>query len=409
MVVGHGQEGAALCLPRGPMLTVQEAASLVGKTANVVLSVCGSAIAPPNGTSLAEETAASGAALVLGFQDDINKTDARELTKHILERVGASARTNDAVSLATWETALTSVGKANPAHIAAAVLYAHPALLAGASTLSRVKLRQRVRSAAPAKATATCWGTPGQVTCFAEGERKLRLPLPVDVGVDVCVTVGGSVSGWPSVLQNVDITAVVEAFDLGDASRLHIALTAHFANVPWAWRTAVLSATIRALSHLHGDDGPGVALSHLRTIARDQWGALDAVPRLLDIATGDEVCHPLGNWPDLSVRRIIVGQSVHTGSPPNDISPTLVAEARPSELAGPLTVETTLSLANAQQQRFARGRARYQWIPELVAGQSGVLVPARATVSGIDAPDGRGPRLRGMKRTELVSASDHLY
>ena len=418
VVAGHGTDVGGLQLADGTSVTAEAVAEMVQSGAAVLLAVCGSAAAPASGTtavvSLAETLAARGAALVLGFQNDVDKEHARELTAVVVSALaerGAAGGRDGRLGLTDWEAALAAAREARgldtATRVVAPVLYAHPALLAG-ETAELVRVRA-TELGHRGEATAICWCTPGQVTCFDDNGRQWRLPLAVDVGVDLQVILGEprelpSVS--TAVLSEDDVRTLAVAFELPSADHVRLVLTGVIEQSDWAVRTAVLSAAIRALASL-GPWRNHSAHQLLHDVARQEWGALDGVPRILDVQTGRRSNVELGDgWPDVEVTPIYDAPMLHKAGPPARLPPATLATSRP---AWPMTAEQLCEEALQQQKRFGRGGDR-SWVPKVTSGTKGLLVPSRARLAPIAATDGRGPRLAwAPARTSRLAASDDVY
>jgi hypothetical protein len=310
---GKGMDASAETVPR--WISGPEIAQAVGcPPSAVVLAMCGSAAAGIDlSPSAAAEIARVGATLVLGFQaaepaaphvDQFVDAFVRHVRETILEH-------GPLVSLVDWERSMIAARADAPAAAVTTVLYVHPSLCAG---------RARVLQGAPARrgrpltrtdrqtraATAIPFYVPGQVVCFEHDGRTLRVPLPVDIGAVVKVDLGrgasGGVRGTGAVEPSLtvrDLERLARAWDLptGDVG---VRVESAFGAREWAGGAAELSAVVRALAALLGTRPPDRVLELLDEHVRDEWGAHDGAPRVVDLEGRRVARFP--SWPPLVVK-----------------------------------------------------------------------------------------------------------
>ena len=420
VVGGHGTADCALLLPGGGRLDADAiSGALVDGPSCVLLAICRSATAPPPDSerltlpSLAEAIAERGPAVTIGFQrDEVDKTPVRVFAETAFSALGPLlVEPEHTMSLLDWELALceTRLGRAGLDPIAP-VAFVHPSLLDGvpAERATPPRTLRRSRHLVTGEAEATCWYVPGQLTCFAASShpqaRQLRVPLPVDCGVDLRVALSRGCHADPNergdhhTLTIQVLKDLARAFELDDALGITVELSARPVDMQWANETAELSAAIRALSAITRRRAPDAALELLYALR--QWGAPDGAPRVIDISTGRPVAR-LAGWPSL----IVAPQpGVAPFDPPVNLGPGL-PHGPPLALLEPLTAETVKPLIRMEYRRLNASSG-----PEGLrapARMDAVANPGEAVVRAGDCPDGRVVTARVRRRE--VRGSDELY
>jgi hypothetical protein len=420
LLAGHGTADCALRVAAGDDLDVDSiAGALAGGPSSVVLAICRSAVArAPDAEmaaqpSLAEAVASQGAAITIGFQgEEVEKKCVSDFVETAFDALGPLLTTPDrSLTLLDWELALCDARFGRPGlDPIAPVAFVHPMLLTGASIRapepSRVP-RGRLTYRAPRldETEATCWYVPGQIACFAASSafdaRQLRVPLPVDCGVDLRVSLaqGAHVDprqgGDHHSVTLEDLVRLGHAFDLGGRLGITLELTARPVDSRWANRAAELSAAMRGLSAITTQPVPAAALQLLHAAVRDTWGAPDGAPRVIDIQSGQAVAR-LAPWPSLIVEP---HGTVARSAPPIERLPGL-PPAPPATLLGALTAADVLKLIRDEYKRLngsgdssrVRGASR----------MNAVANPAEATVrlgagnaGGVLTLEARDRRVRG--------------
>lgn len=287
---GHGTRDDGWQLPCVTLSGEALARHLDGRPAAVILAMCQSAFA-------AARLTASGIGLAVGFQGrDSPEIDVRNFVRETTDAL-REPLLDGADMFAAWERALIA-GRGRLSHHEGVlpVVVVHPDLLAGVTRARVTNLRTDRPPRAPA--TARPFYVPGQVCCWRENERTLRLPLPVDAGV--LLTLRVTTEGRRG-------SALADAWRLPEHWGLAIECSPPSAVAGWATSSAELSAAIRALSHLLGEPPPDAVLALLdETVARD-WGAPDAAPRGIESGSGARVVR-FAQWPALDVDATITHQ-----------------------------------------------------------------------------------------------------
>lgn len=408
LVCGHGDEdGIAVGVGvREDAVALQD--QLGQQVGCVVVASCGSAASPgPDRPSIALATARRGRAIVVGFQGSkaaLHHVEpfVRAVATHLASRLRGEQSATPVV-LRDWEVAITAARGQAGSGAVAPVVYVHPSALAGRSTtdVRRPTTGAHGRRRRHQRVVAIPWYVPGQVAWVAVGGRVLRLPLPVDIGTRVRVTIappglpgaGNHVvtvlppPGWSGgasravALRDGDVRRLADAWAIADHGVAVEVLPSVWATRndvrSWAPRSAELGAVARALAAPEVHDLPAMPTAVRGLLARlvaEEFGAPDAAPRLVE-PTG-RVAVSLGEWPGIAVRPW-PGGVVPDNRP---LSRADMLECSPNELADP-----GLTLAQVED---AMGRGTH--LVELASRQAAWLAPP--------APARLPPNLRAATR-----------
>jgi hypothetical protein len=345
LVCGHGDARRGLELGEGERADASDFGLLGEVVDSAILAMCGSAAEDPpvDEASPALALARAGAGPIVGFQGDVVDLDNVRLCVDELVRVLSPAlagETRDAlVTLELWEDALAA-GR-HRIHDAATVpvAYVHPAqLLAGAAR--DVALRRSApwqwADEDTVPVTVIPWYVPGQLVRLSDGDQMFRVPVPVDVGrlLDVAVVRGtdSRVDG-KAYVGPADLDELAARFDFPPDRR--IALVCHAGTTEprdlgwWGARSAELSAIIRALTTGRRLSIPPAVRKLLDEAVRQDWGAHDAAPRLVEIDSGRAVRHLASAWPPLEaeVARTRLPYSVRPVTAAKDARLAAISEA----------------------------------------------------------------------------------
>ena len=325
-VCGHGEGHLGADAGNEARLDGRSLAKLApGGPYAVALAMCGSAMSGQGErqASVALEVARTGVPLVIGFQGKRVMLDRMNpflacLADRLATSIASEATGDEkTLSLKFWETAIHEARGKIPEGASAPVVYVNPALLhARHAGRTRSRRHRPVRSPESAtSAVATLWHVPGQLICFEDGGRLLRVPLPVDTGSEVQVEGGAGEfgvrsSGRDALLTAADLEAVAETWPLPKGSGLTATFTAEVEDdedqvARWACYSAELSGVIRAVSHLTGSAPSAEILEMLDDAVRDDWGAHDAAPRAIELETGRRV-RRFAAWPPLAASPVHV-------------------------------------------------------------------------------------------------------
>lgn len=381
---GHGTRDQGWLLGQRTLSAGALARALRGRPSAMVLAMCQSA-------ATADRLVRSGIALSVGFQGrDSPEIDVRNFVGAALAELREPLlRGGD--MFAAWENALRE-GRRSMSHAEGVlpVAVAHPDLLAGmrARRVTRLESGDQPRRAAVARP----FYVPGQVCCWTEEGRTLRLPVTVDAGAQVRVRL--TVDG------RRDAPELADAWGLPSSWGLIVECKRPPEVEGWATRSAELSAAIRALTHLLDEPPPDAVLALLDAAVARDWGAHDDAPRAIEHATGARVAR-FTAWPAL------------VAEPTVQLSLDDVALKRraPHPLAGTAAADVEASLQDAKS--LLRLVDSYQLsvierVPlELRAGRRHheVYVPAVAALTQADR-DG-GPILLAVDRAS-ADAEDEL-
>lgn len=399
IVAGHATHAGALDVGGGMSLSGSDLAKGLAHGPPVaILAVCGSAVRedPPSpGLSMVESVARAGVGLSIGFQGDRTWTEhaasfVGRLTSELRPALEGLARAPD---LLDWELAIAAARGTNSDAVAA-VAYAHPALLAAGEQGRGATARRRARLG---RASAEPWYVPGQVVVLPAPDRAgaaLRLPLPVSVGaqINVELTRGGECSSEGSAVGAPELTELHEIWGLGSDRPIRVTIEHSDRPAPrqWARGSAELSAVLRALRTITGWPIPPLAFDMLHAAVANDWGAPDAVARLLDVDTGVPV-RRVGSWPGL-----VVGQALPTRPMPSPRdAPRLLVDDAWRRFARPFDADVVFELLGEQSMRAARApesvpaeiRSLMRIIQE--EGAVGVVVPAGAKILRAGGRPGR--------------------
>jgi hypothetical protein len=421
VVCGHGQQDAGLEVGEGNVDGRALATEIGRHPSAVVLAMCGSAMSMrPSVASPVLELARQGVAIAIGFQGYEVLTDhfadfVRGLTECMqAPLLAACDNPRRGVSLLDWEQAIIAGRQAIHGATAAPVVYVHPALLVANQGRNAGMPRRsllRTRDFIGGKLLATPWYVPGQIACVQQDGRGVRLPLPVDTGVQAHVELWGeghhavvAPAGYAAI-DDDDVAAVASAWDLHDRVRITVTLSLRPGTKRWisGWanRSAELSALIRAVAHITRIPPTGAVLDLLDEAVRLDWGAHDASARPVDIATGRRL-PGLGRWPAIEVDW---KKFQRVGSLPDQLqslrkTPPLV-DWPLVHLAqkGKLDPRALRNLLRAQRMSACANRTTPLSL-RTVAGDAKdmVVVPAVARVRILDEDStrGSGPRLTGV-------------
>lgn len=430
---GHGGPNQPLKSRGGQVLSEDHlAVGLAHLAPCVLLSICHSAALPydapdEKGRSLAETISARGAALVIGFQGtsvDMDRTRSflDQLLRSLSPRLTTAA---GPLSILDWELATRAARLAGSAETRfdrlAPVLYVHPSLITGGRRPPQTRMR-RIADKDKVTAVATCWHVPGQVLCFTDDRpdtdgqpRQLRVPLPVDVGVDLRLTMRkderrdrnmGEGHRGVGTVTATDLRVLAEAFGLPKDLVLIAELTGHPARQGWANRSAELSAAVRGLTQLTGSSPPADALELLYVAVMEGWGAPDSAPRVIDIATGCPVAR-LDPWPPLSVKYVHRGPGEPNVTIPQHIPDTMLATMSADDVRDLGRLPSMVA-----EQHIRNNASAPSWLSSLDPDEDEgliVRIPSRASVELLEGPVGTAPQLIKIARQEPVTASDELF
>ena len=335
VVSGHGvftaQEQAAHLDLGGELVPGRDlAAMLRPRPAVVVLAMCGSANSGIEEPSLAAVVADAGVPIVLGFQGATTLmrptiafvTTFLERLAQPLQELTASGAGD--LSLETIESALEFALRDD----VFPVVFVHPNLLAG-RTSRMVPVTRRVQAGLDGKrlvTTATPWYVPGQIAVWSNGNRNLRVPLPVDVGrtVEVALSDDGECKAIDLSFGSNVVLELVKAWSL-DCS---ITVTARGDPVPphWAARSAELGAVVRAIAFLLRLSPTADVIKMLNREVAADWGAHDAAPRAIDVESGAR-CGRFRAFPALTVHPAVRAERLLNPPPVRALEATLINEA----------------------------------------------------------------------------------
>ncbi|HEX4805902.1 MAG TPA: hypothetical protein VFU94_08375, partial [Conexibacter sp.] len=413
VLCGHGDGHRGLDAGDGRLLPAEALAFDVRRIpAAVVLAMCGSACAGAHAEepAIALRLARRAVPLAIGFQGREAALDhvapfVSALADGIAgalerERLELGAR----VSLRDWEQAIARARRAVPQGAAATVAYVHPLLLADAGP-APAPLRPRGGAARPARrpgaATATPWYVPGQAICFAHDGRVLRIPVPVDTGRRLRLTVrrgrehAAADPDGAGGLTTADLAALADAWELPGSLCLDSVVLAAERKLPdaeagatWARRSGELGAAIRALAHVAGEPVPPAALALLDAAVAADWGAHDAAPRVVDAADGRRV-HRLDRWPGIAVGYLPVrrGRGARPSPPSLAIAADGVAWERVRSAfddAGALRELIGRQLATVRAAARRDGVVAANVTAAIAAGHDLLALPSAACVSVVD-------------------------
>ncbi|MDQ8043085.1 MAG: hypothetical protein REI11_00650 [Patulibacter sp.] len=365
----------------------------------VVLASCGSAESPAPGgdawltASLAATVSELGAPLVIGFQGETVGVPAAMGFTASLTRAWRTrlAEGDGSPTLRDWEDAVAVARAANQR--AAAVVFAHPATLLGrdtrgTTTVHAAALRTGSRIVAPYYVFGQlAWTTPPD-----EPERLLRVPVPVDCGVRLVVTVGDGALAAPDVrttnrpLSDNDRHALFAAWPELAALGFSVTLADGSARLPTVGNpfrqpirpVAHLAATVRAIADIVGVPVPGPVLDLVHRRVAEAGGTPDGRVRLIDHATGSTYPGLRGEWPALRVEPTSVTTLVREPDLADDTGFTVPFEI---VVAG-LDTGALLARAAEQQRRLST--------TSLLLGSHEPLIfwPVAARVGAATGPDG---------------------
>lgn len=397
VVTGHGRPGATYVTGgnRAETLAARPLANTLLATLGeqqrpscVVIASCGSAEWPAesDGDAVAAAFAGAGAALTIGFQgEEIKEADALTFVGRLSEHwrtTIAALPPGQSPTLTDWEAAI-AVARAM-IHPSAAVVHVHPALLAGRTPHQQSASRRKPGGprdvvVAPLFAVAqVAWVTDPST------RRALRLPLPVDLGCRLRVTVGDAAASPPSAEAALVCSVwpelrgrltVEELRPLSPELRQRLAPSHLRAAVERAARVAAVVRALRA----PGGPVPEDVERLVTRLVKAGLATPDGSVSLIAVGTGETVDVLFDRWPPIAVRLLGKPSLERTPSEHDDEARLGLAEVREAVGAGDIAG----LLARQRERFFEHSLLTPRWRHDPV----GAVAFAPGTVEVVDVAD----------------------
>lgn len=416
VLVGHGSPKDGWRTDTTSIPPRRLAAILAGGPSTVLLAMCQSGtprlelgLPPEDRWPVAAQLARAGVAQTIAFQGDDSYRDdlvsfAGALFDDLREPLGGAVRGEGELTLRDWELAVRAGrrqlgGSASPSCGVMPTLTVHPDLLLGRNARPAVRRHRGPRVSG--RATATPWYVPGQIACGSRHGRPFRVPLPVDVGATVELTLRPEVpdDAGASSMTEADLQALRAEWPLPDRVRIQIAMRGQAPPPGWATRSAELGAAIRAIATVLHTSVPPSVCALLDRAVHDDFGAHDGAPRAVHLDSGARL-RRFERWPALTVTG-----AADLPPPRRDEADVLLAPARDRELPDEEWAKLEAALAGefqalseiAADLRRRLGSPGHDRIRSTRAHGGAILVPDVA-VLGEPATGEGGARLEGVGR-----------
>lgn len=408
---GHGAGPTGLLVRGGRALDGEAVGSALSDGPSVVvLAMCGSGMHSAPGdvkvrASVTEGVARAAVPLTIGLHASKTDFGPVEAFVHKLAERMAQPLLGDTLSLLDWEQAMRAAQDVAVGQVAA-IAYVHPALLAGSVPSRRTSPRAVTSSRS---ATAVPWYVPGQVALFPRpgsdrGGGLLRIPLPVDAGVELRVELvaDGAHQTGGSAVGISDLARLSGCWGLPTATAIRLATSGVSAPSDWANRSAELSAAVRALMVILGARPPAAVIALVDEAVAADWGAHDAAPRVVDVGSGRRIAR-FDAWPPLTVSGGSGGLGSHRPA-----SPPIVGDAW-DRVATAFDRATLLEVIKDQGQAAYRDASLHPALKSRVGrSRRAIIFPSAAEI--VEAPPAAGAtgvRLASA-RPRSADASDEL-
>ena len=389
IVAGHAEDGL-FRLPAGGSMSSEKLSDLLaGRPALAVIAACGSGHSD-TGASTVLQAARTGLAVAVGFEGS------HAFVSTVVDFLGvalAAARAPSSVGVArAWELQLADARVRLQSLGGLPVAYVHPSLLEPGR---RPRSLRSHRRAASRTVTVPVWRVPGQVACWRDDARLMRVPLAVDVGQRIELSLGApraQLAGrhWAVELEELEELAAVMGARSGEHiyARLFDTLSSEAARTPhsdgWARRSGQLVALGRALAAALATTMSPRARAYLSVCVRADFGAYEGRPHVVDVESGAFIRTIGGDWPALHV----APQACAPKHLPATL-PWLAGSPSGSELTAPQSL-----IGIIEQQRRATATMRIpntRWYQQAVRGRSEawVVIPNAAIVT-LDPDSARG-------------------
>ena len=402
---GNGHHGFRVAGREEPMGGVELAEGLDARPTSVIVAMCGSAMAaPPNSVdalepSVVETLSRSGVQVCVGFQgSEIDLGNAQSFVRTLCRTLRAGARL-EPFSLSQLERAISRARRAIPM-AAAPVVFVHPGLLSG----RRPGRTSAARGGLGGEASGTAWYVPGQIAFLSQGGRMLRIPLPVDFGVDLHVQLGTRGDGGidPRLsLQEADLGEIREAWPAMAGFAIRVSAVGGDLPKGWGNRSAEMSALLRTLAVILEQAVPPSALRLIDATVSADWGTHDAIPRIVEVHSGQRVARFDGVLAGV-VTPVELRPPPKLPYSPLDLESVAVDAQHllGPDLDGPwfLDGKWAHDQIELQRRRAHRATGMPRWVRDIAEVKNRVLIPAGATVELWSPESGAtGVRLAGVR------------
>lgn len=375
----------------------------------VVVASCGSgASSAALDPSYAELLAQGRVPVVIGYQGSkVNFGSVRRTLRALLT---ARPTASDTEPMQALERGV--IGGRHGHHAAQPVVFADPSLLVGGSPERARLLERRERRTT----TETVWDVAGQVAWVVEPDGRLgRVPLPLDLGAAIQLSVGGtndepSAVDWRAWQLLLEYWPTVGERDIV-ATRLfgEEVETRRSAQVPRASREAAeLVALARGAQTLLDDDPPTSFVTFLLARVAEAYGTYDGSVLVVSADDGTPLRCLSRTWPALGVELPERGVALEIAPEPEWAVTTAEFEAA---LADSMSV---LTFAAAQRRRLeaaARGAPHAALFADSSHGETRLFFPSRVALSSGAPGDGgiRPPSLGPSRRRAGLPSSSARF